>query len=305
MTGSEAGTAETDAAGPGAAGPGVAGLDAFAHCAGEVRAQDKDRYLAALFAPEDKRPHLMALYAFNLELARVPDLVSEPTLGEIRLQWWRETIEQMFAGQGVDHPVARALSETVAAARLPQATFETMIEARRFDLYREPVPDIAFLEGYAGETAAALIQLASVVLCGERAAATAEAAGHAGVAMTIVAILRAFALHRARGRVLIPDAMLARHRITADDVLNDTGRVGLAGCLTELRQKARDHLASARASATGMPGEALPAFLPVALLDLYLDRMARPGLDPYGEIAEVSQLRRQWRLWRAARKRRF
>lgn len=276
--------------------------DAFVHCAAEVRLGDKDRYLAALFAPEEARRHLMALYAFNLELARVPETVSEPALGEIKLQWWRETLEKVYGRWKVDHPVARAMTETVRECGLPSEALEAMIEARRFDLYCDPVPDLAFLEGYGGETASALIQLAAIVLAGPGATNTADAAGHAGVAHTLTGIMRAFAMHRARGQVFIPEALLAQYDLTPADVLEARNRDALSVCLADLRNSTRKHLADARKWGRAVPPEALPAFLPISLVELYLDRMDRPGYDPYKSSANVSQLARQWRLWRCARK---
>ena len=89
--------------------------DAFAECARLVRERDPDRYFSALFAPEERRRFLLALYAFNHELARIGETVREPMLGEIRLQWWRETLEGARAGRPRPHHVARALGETLAA----------------------------------------------------------------------------------------------------------------------------------------------------------------------------------------------
>ena len=75
-----------------------------------VRTADPDRYLSALFAPADKRPLLLALYAFNIEIARVADTVREPMMGEIRLEWWRETLAGAKQGMPRNHDVARALT---------------------------------------------------------------------------------------------------------------------------------------------------------------------------------------------------
>src|SRR5215470_13788315 len=96
--------------------------DNFAHCENLVRAGDKDRWLAALFAPTDRRPHLYALFAFNLEIARVRELAREPMAGEIRLQWWREVIAGTRPGEAAANPVAAALVETVAGRGLPAQT---------------------------------------------------------------------------------------------------------------------------------------------------------------------------------------
>src|SRR5215468_2730422 len=106
--------------------------DEFAHCEALVRASDKDRFLSALFAPAEHRGALYALYAFNLEVARVRELVKEPLAGEIRLQWWREAITGGRPLEVSGHPVASALVEVVGRYGLPFEPFEELIEARRF-----------------------------------------------------------------------------------------------------------------------------------------------------------------------------
>ena len=114
-----------DEAADAAPGPGgsVLGEDAAAHareCERIVWAGDRDRYLATLFAPLDKRPALFSLYAFAVEIARVPERVREPLPGEIRLQWWRDALES-GAGEATSNPVFAALDETIARYRLPRA----------------------------------------------------------------------------------------------------------------------------------------------------------------------------------------
>lgn len=89
------------------------------HCRDLVRAEDKDRFLSSLFAPADKRADLMALYAFDIEVSRIRFLVSEPGLGEIRLQWWADSIEAIFGGSVGDHPVVRALGHAIETAACP------------------------------------------------------------------------------------------------------------------------------------------------------------------------------------------
>jgi phytoene synthase len=74
-------------------------LDPFAHCEHIVRAADKDRFLATLFAPANRRGALFALYAFNVEVARVREVAREPMAGEIRLQWWRDALERPGSGE--------------------------------------------------------------------------------------------------------------------------------------------------------------------------------------------------------------
>src|SRR5262249_57412268 len=109
--------------------------DAFAHCEGLVRAADKDRFLTTLFAPAEHRNALLALYAFNLEIARVREVAHEALAGEIRLQWWCDALE----GCGEGHPVAAALRANIARYQLPLGPLPTLLDARRFALYDQPM----------------------------------------------------------------------------------------------------------------------------------------------------------------------
>ena len=142
-----------------------------------VRAADRDRYLTALYAPADKRDALFALYAFNAEIAGVRDRIHEALPGEVRLQWWRDVIAADSGEAAAGHPLAEALKATIAAYNLPKQAFDNYLEARIFDLYDDPMPSRTDLEGYCGETAGALIQLAAMVLDPDRGAALCRTGG--------------------------------------------------------------------------------------------------------------------------------
>src|SRR5436309_8604331 len=119
-----------------------------AHCEALVRAADKDRFLAALFARAEHRPALYALYAFNLEIARVRELVREPLAGEIRLQWWSDAINAQ-TGEAQGYPVAAALVAAITKYRLARERLQALVDARRRDLYDEPVGAFADFTSYA------------------------------------------------------------------------------------------------------------------------------------------------------------
>jgi phytoene synthase len=270
--------------------------EAEQYCRQLVREADRDRYLASLFAPDETRAHVQALYAFNVELARVRERTSEPRLGEIRLQWWRDAVEGIYRGSTPDHPVLQGLAPAIERGSLPAHAFHNMIEARRFDLYDDPMPGLADLDGYLGETSSALIQLSALVLAGAEAARAAEAAGYAGVAFGIAGLMRSLPIHRSRGQCYIPKDLLDRHHLTPSHVLAGRFDVAMGLVLAELRHHAARCLAEARSREAAVAEKALPAFLPVSLTDLYLTKLARPGFDPLRGVAEVSQLRRQLRL---------
>ena len=121
----------------------------FDHCEALVRSADKDRYLSALFAPAEHRGALFALYAFHVELARIPDVVTEPVAGEVRLQWWSEAIYEQRPEEIRGHPVANALAEVIDQYRLPRRLFDQLIETRRAHLGRELFGSVDELERYA------------------------------------------------------------------------------------------------------------------------------------------------------------
>ena len=141
--------------------------DAFAHCAELVRTADRDRYLAALFAPAERRNALFALYAFNVEIGRVREVAREALPGEVRLQWWSEVLSGERNGEAAANPIAAALLSAIERHKLPTNSLLDLIEARRFDLYDEPMAAIADLEAYAKRTSSAVIALAAQILGGD------------------------------------------------------------------------------------------------------------------------------------------
>jgi 15-cis-phytoene synthase len=274
--------------------------DSFSYCEQLVRAADKDRFLASLFAPADRRSPLFALYAFNVEIARVRELVHEPLAGEIRLQWWRDGLEGQAQGEMRANPVADALLNTIARFKLPTERLIGLIEARTFDLYDDPMASLSDLERYAQSTSSAVIELASTILCGNELD-LGETATHAGIAYAIAGLLRAFPVHAARGQLFLPRDELERHGIVRQDIYAGRASAGLLAVLSEMRQRARHHLAELDEWRSLVPPEASPAFLPVALVPAILASMERPSYDPFRSV-ELSQWRRQWMLWRAARR---
>jgi 15-cis-phytoene synthase len=271
------------------------------HCRNLVRDHDKDRYLAALFAPEGKRAHLFALYAFNAEIVKARDAVREPALGEIRMQWWQDTLDGIYGGEAQDHPVAIALSRAIEAADLPKHALVNLVKAHIFDFYSDAMPTIADLEGYLGETNSALIQMASIILAGEEGLQNAEASGLAGVAYGLVGLLRNLPTQRAKLQCFLPLDMLVQRQATVADLMAAENEASLSVVLAELREAARARLAQARKMAWTIKPAAMPAFLHVTLTDGYLNAIAARGPRLMKSNAEVSQWRKQWALWRAAR----
>ncbi len=275
--------------------------DNYAHCLTVLRDTDRDRYLACLLAPAEKRGALAALYAFNAEIARVRDAVREALPGEIRLQWWRDLLEGEADGDAMANPLAAALMACVKEHRLPVAVLTDMIEARIFDLYNDPMESRAALEGYAGETASALVQLASLILDPQSAPNSAEAAGHAGVAQTVAGALLMLPIHRRRGQVYLPADLLAATGLTPEALLDGSDKAAAARAVEAFVGLGREHFAKARAAGGVSPANR-PAFLPVALVPPILNAAAKAGASVLDRSLQPAQWRRQWWMWRALRR---
>jgi 15-cis-phytoene synthase len=269
--------------------------DAFAYCADLVRTFDRDSFVATLFAPAERRGALHALYAFNAEVARVRDVAHTALPGEIRLQWWSDVVNQQRDDEAQANPVAAALIATIERHRLDREKLADLIEARRFDLYDDPMATVADLEAYARRTSSTILSLAAQVIAGMSADAVAKSAG---IALGITALLRAFPLHSARRQLYLPREILDRHQVPQHDVFAGRSSPGLAAALAEVRALARRHLATVGEGLKALPDDAMPAFLPVALAGPSLKRLERGG--PFA-VAELAPWRRQWLIWRAAR----
>ncbi len=274
-------------------------MNNFEHCAALVREADRDRYLATLFAPAAQRDALYALYAFNVEIARVRDLAREPMPGEIRLQWWREALAGERAGEAAAHPVAAALRETLARHGFVATPLLELIDAHSFDLYDEPMPSVADLELYAIRTQSPLFAMAVGILKpGGTPPETFTL--DASVAYTIGKILSDLPRQAARRQLYVPLDVLDRHHVKPHEIFAGQTSGPLLAALAEMRGLARRHLAAADARLKSAAAEILPPFLPLALVSPQLRRMDRADYRPF-EFDHISPWRRQWLLWRAAR----
>ena len=236
---------------------------AYAHCDADLREKDRDAWLACLFAPAASRGHLHALHLFAHEIGGVREKITAPLAGEIRLQWWRDAIAGAGRGEVAANPVAAALLETIERCKLPLRAFDAMIEARIFDLYDDPMPDMAALEGYCGAIDAALVRLGTLILAQGAEPGGAAACGHAGMALGIVRVLRELPRTSARGQVVLPLSLLAERGLTAEDVRARKAGPEMAAVLARLRAMARGHLAKAEAGMLAVAPPARAAFLPL------------------------------------------
>jgi phytoene synthase len=275
--------------------------DALSYCGRQVRRFDHDRYLTALFAPADRREALFALYAFNLEVAKTREVVTEPLLGQIRLQWWRDALDTAYRGEPLKHEVLVPLAAAIDAHGLTRAHFDRLLEAREADLEDAAPPDLPALEAYAEGTAGPLHRLALEIV-GVRDAAAAEAARGVAVASALTGLLRAVPFHARQRRVYLPTSVVQEVAVELGDLFELRPHLGLAEAVQRLAGRAREVLAEARSLRKRVPRAALPALLPAVLAGQYLDAMRRAGHDVFDGRVQRRPALAAWSLaWHAAR----
>ncbi|MCB2099410.1 MAG: squalene/phytoene synthase family protein, partial [Rhodobacterales bacterium] len=178
------------------------------HCQDQVRRHDRDRFLCAQFAPAEARADLAVLHAFNLEVAQVRETVTEPLIGRMRLQWWRDMLDRIAAGDPPVHPVAQPLAGVMARHGLSRPLLDALIDGREADLAEGPPATLAELEAYADATAGGLAVLALEIL-GVRDGDTVAAARRVGVAWALTGLIRAVPFQAARGWAMLPADLCA------------------------------------------------------------------------------------------------
>jgi 15-cis-phytoene synthase len=276
-----------------------AGKDAPEFCADLVRSHDFVRYASTLFVPVEQRRPLLALYAFNVEVSRVREQVSQPLPGEVRLQWWTDML--LGAGHGgiEGNPVASELWLAIRTFRLPVDRLARLVEEHQFDLYNDPMPTLAALEGYANDTSSALFALAARIAAPPSAEID-HVARHAGLAFGFVQTINALPRDAARRQLFMPLQLLTRHGSSMEQVFAGRQTPQARAGIDELIAAARQHLDAALALLADTPSELRPIFLPLAIVRRDLMRLSRADNDPFVQHLR-SRFSTLWLTWRASR----
>lgn len=267
-------------------------------CGRDLQRLDPDRWLTTLFAPDASRPGLFALYAFNAEIARAREAVSQPMIGQIRLQWWREAWEGLAAGKPRQHPVVLALHEH--CRHLDQSTVLALIDARERDMDDAPFADLAALTAYARATSAPLMKLAVQQLGARADDAVIDAAG---TAYALTGILRAAPHLLAQQRVMLPLDLLSEQGLSPEASYQTEADTALQRVYAGIATAAEAQLNAARQAKVARA--ALPAVLPATLAGVALGALQRSGHNPTVAETAITPLRRQMALLWASLRGRF
>jgi phytoene synthase len=275
---------------------------AWTYCAAQARTADHGRWLCALFAPEVIRRGLWTLLAFNAEIARTREVVREPMLGQIRLQWWREAVAEAYDGRVRAHQVMAPLADAIVRHRLPRARFETLLDGRLRDLDDQPFESLAALEEYAGATSGTL-SLLMLDMLGVDDADARVAAGAIGTAWSLIGLVRATPRLAARRRLMLPRDLMGE--IDPEALFAGRPDDRLVGVVRAVVDRAAELLVEARRHRREVPVRALPVLVQARLLDLQIARIRRAGFRAFDLPPETPSALSPIRLWWAVRSGRF
>ena len=277
--------------------------DAAAFCADLVRSHDFARYAATIFVSADVRRALLALYAFNVEITRVRDQVTQALPGEIRLQWWSDMLAGKAHGGVEGNPVAAELLAAIQHWELPVEPLARLVDEHQFDLYNDPMPTMAALEGYVTDTSSALFALAAQIAT-PPSAAIEHLARHAGLAQGFAHVVAALPRDASRRQLFVPTQLLAKHGSSVEAIFAGKQTSTARAAIDQLVAEARQHLDTAFSLLAAVPPETRPIFLPLAVVRRDLVRMARADTDPFEPRAN-SRFSTLWTLWRASKSKVF
>jgi phytoene synthase len=287
-----------------AAGPfGAAALaEARKHCAELARANARDQWLGALYAPPEARDALLALASFDHEIRQARQRARDPNLAAVRLAWWRGAVRGERDEEAAGNPAALALRAAVEAFALRRDWLEAMLDARLQEMAPQDDFTLAAFEAFAEESEGARLRLASWISGGGKDLDAASAHAPAGMALALTRMLGALPFRAGAAPTLFPVDVAARHDATVQDIDARRASAGVVAASAELRARAREKLAEAERRLKASPPAILPAFVPLGALRLDLDRLERNAAAPFDPPGEASPLRRQWAIWRWAQR---
>jgi phytoene synthase len=259
--------------------------------AGFARRHDPDRFLCAIFAPQQTREGLFALIAFNHELARAREAAKTPLIALMRLQWWRDAVEDAAAGKPARrHEVAGPLHAAISAGAFDADSLRAMIDAREAEAEEEGIPTEAALGAYLRGTAGGFAVAAGRLLGAPPALL--PALQEAGAAYGLAGVLRSVAVLAAQGRCLLPQEALATEDLGPEAVVAAPEAAAVRRVVAGLARPALAPLPDLGRRLRGLPRGALAAALPLVLARRDLQRLAAgravPAERGFGDRAAVT-----------------
>ena len=269
------------------------------YCFEITRQYDPDRFLTSLFAPDFLKEDLYALYAFNYEIAKISETVSEAMLGEIRLQWWRESIDAIYnhikdGGKTIlrKHDVMLPLTLAIEKYNLPKNLFDDIIEGRTDDLYPKNPETIDALESYIKKTSSSLTKLTGLILgCGEE-----KALEELGTAWGMLGVIRAVPYQASLNKIFLPDDVMTLYGLSNDDIHGIKDCDELKNTIRAIDQKVEDSLKKIKKLTKNIKRSGKSIFLLTSLIKSYRKELKKSDYNPFKLDKKPNSFPRNLRL---------
>ncbi|KIO27028.1 hypothetical protein M407DRAFT_195197 [Tulasnella calospora MUT 4182] len=284
--------------------------DSNAYCRDLVRKHDYDSFLTSYFYPRRTHDAYFALRAFNVELALVREAVSQPMIGKMRMQFWRDAVKSIQQDKPPHHPIAVALHRASKEFKLPAYHLNRIIDARDQDLVAPTHPTVDSVATYAESTSSTMLYLVLSMLNLSSSDTLAHAASHIGVASSFATLLRALPFHASQRRMVIPVDLTSKNGVREEEVYRSGGHAeGISDAVFDFATVANDHLLTARQlfkeSGEKVPAEAMPVFLSAVPVASFLEQLEKVNFDAFDPSLQKRDWKLPFRIWRASSSRSF
>jgi phytoene synthase len=270
------------------------------YCQNRAAQSGSSFYYAFRFLPKARRCAITAFYAFCREVDNVVDEVTEPGVARVKLAFWRNEVDALYAGNP-QHPVMQALAPHVESMHLPQAAFHTVIDGMQQDLDRTRYLDFPELQHYC-YMAAGVVGEVSARIFGMSVADDARTLAYArtlGEALQLTNIIRDVGEDARRGRIYIPQTELAQYGVSGSQLLKARGEGDFAGLMQYQYQRAVDtyerayHELPAADRRMQRPGLAM-----AAIYRALLEEIRRDGFRVLEHRVALTPIRKLWIAWK-------
>ncbi len=274
----------------------------------ETRKFDRDRFLCSLFAPASSLEDIHTILAFNIEISKSREMVSDGLLGEMRLQWWRDIVSSICLQDTVfdtDHYLVSGLQSIIQKYKLKCGLFTDLINARSRDMIDDAPKNEAELTSYSYGTTAVLNRILIEIMCQSNESLSKnliKISNHAGIAWSITGIIRASSVLSKYKRIYIPVSLMEKNNFTIYEFQSQKVTQGIKAAIGQLVSLARNEINQARKVPIDFDKRTyLPVLLQLSLADMYLSRIKSFNFDPFEPKIEKGRLIRQLKLYIRAR----
>lgn len=263
----------------------------------QVKNSDYYQYFSVLIAPEEMRDKMLAIYAFAAEIRKIPYLITEPMAGHIRLQWWRDGVDEMYSGKITKHrhEISEALLPMVSKNAKSKDLLHKIINATELDIDKVVPANIAELEQYCADISSSVFELLLIAneQCSDEAL---KFTFHMGIAYELVNLMRNVRHSAFHGHIFLPDDTLKAQELTAEDIIEGKG-IGQAGSIVaQICKLVESHLQKASELAKKLSKKQIKILAPYKIIKPYLKKIAKNNFDIFNNDIEVMRFYLQLKI---------